>query len=74
MGVSERLYETACECRDLETRLDRLTRELRDREEELAAHFAAEGALLSEIDGSSDQLIFSKGVTDALASLRNLSK
>ena len=44
MGVADRLYEVACEIRDQETRLDRLTRELHDKElenehlkEELAA-------------------------------------
>jgi hypothetical protein len=57
MGVADRLYETACECRDLETRVDALLRDLsRQRERAdnaeslLGAFGRAAGELLEALD------------------------
>jgi hypothetical protein len=68
MGVSERLYESACECRDLETRLDRLARDLRDKEELLAAHRAAAMDLVGALQGHP----LPAGAAPALSALRRL--
>lgn len=50
MATSDRLYEVACDCRDLEESLERLKRELRDKELLLAAYARAAGELLEEME------------------------
>ena len=74
MATSDRLYEVACDCRDLETRLDRLTRDLHDKGELLIAFRLAAGALLEEINDA--KLVgpsLPAGVVRRAEELRNLT-
>lgn len=74
LATSDRLYEITCDCRDLETRLDRLSKDLQVKTELLEAFKQAAGELLESIDDArlSSESSLPAGVIGRASDLRYL--
>ena len=68
MGVSDRLYELSCECRDTEEALDRLRREI----QQLEAIRRAAGELVECLEEAEQARALTANTRGALAGLKAL--